>query len=101
MGDQRSEPLKLYSVLPRGPMPWKTQADYWSEQKQARRVHIAALVSVILSTAGAVGASVGAMAVMSGKAPVLPDVVRVECAAPATPMPTTTTKGGSGTPGAW
>lgn len=84
MADQRNEPRKLHVAVPSVPDRWKTQADFWSEQKRSRRVHVVALVSVIVSTVGAVGASLGAMAVMSTQAPVLPEVVRVECVAPAT-----------------
>lgn len=93
MADQRSEPLNLYLMLPSVPDRWKTQADFWNEQKRSRRVHVVALISLIISTVGAVGASLGAMAVMSMQAPVLPEVIQVECIAPATP--TVTSEGSS------
>jgi hypothetical protein len=88
-----SGPLNLYVMLPSFPERWKTQADFWNEQKRWRRVHVVALISVIISTVGAVGASLGAMAVMSMQAPVLPEMIRVECIAPATPP--VTSKGSS------
>jgi hypothetical protein len=46
------------------------------------------LIAIIVSTVAAAGASIGAMAAMGRLAPVLPDVVRVECVPPAA-LPTT------------
>ena len=82
---ERTELLKVYTVNPPLPEAWRTQVDYWNERKRSWRIHVVALVSVIVSSLSAVAASLGAMAVMSEQAPVLPDVVRVECIAPATP----------------
>lgn len=82
---ERTKLLTAYMLNLPLPEAWRTQVDYWNERKRSRRVHVVALVSVIVSSLCAVGASLGAMAVMSGQAPVLSDVVRVECVAPATP----------------
>jgi hypothetical protein len=85
MAVQRTEPIKVYVVTPPLPRPWRTQGDYWTAQKRSRRIHAVALISIIVSTVAAVGASIGAMAAMGSLAPILPDVVRVQCVAPATP----------------
>jgi hypothetical protein len=85
VAERRTVPMTVYLVNPPLPRPWRTQADYWNAQKRSRRVHIVALISIIIATVTAVGASIGAMAAMRGLAPVLPDAIRVECVVPKTP----------------
>ena len=79
MADRRTVPMKVYLVTPPLPRPWRTQSEYWNAQRRSRRVHVVALISIIISTVTAVGASIGAMTAMRKLAPILPDAVRVEC----------------------
>ena len=88
MAVQRTDPIKVYFATPPLPTPWRTQGDYWKAQKRSRQIHVMALIAIIVSTVAAVGASIGAMAALGRLAPILPDVVRVECVAPATPTTT-------------